>query len=63
MRFGFDYIAEQPLWGSWRRRIRNWLNAFVSKSMGFSQENMGFLRVVIENIQGIKIKLIIADTL
>jgi hypothetical protein len=43
----FDSIVGEPLQVSWNRRIRDWLDAFISKSMGFFNQNSGFWKLVI----------------
>ena len=37
MRIAVDSIVGEPFQISWNRRIRNCLDAFIPKSMGFSQ--------------------------
>jgi hypothetical protein len=41
---GSDPEKGDPLQVRWNRSIRNWLNASISKSMDFSQENKEFYR-------------------
>jgi hypothetical protein len=43
----FDSIVGEPLQVSWNRRIRDWLGVFISKSIGFFNQNSGFWKLVI----------------
>jgi hypothetical protein len=44
---GFDSIVGEPLQVSLNRRIRDWLDVCISKSIGFFNQNSGFWKLVI----------------
>ncbi|MDH4011846.1 MAG: hypothetical protein OEU55_14070, partial [Desulfobacterales bacterium] len=42
LRAGYDSVVEKPLQVSWNRRIWNYLNKFIFKSIGFCQSKLRF---------------------
>jgi hypothetical protein len=47
MRTGFDSENRELFQARWSKRIWDCLNAFISKLMGFFNQNSGFCQVVI----------------
>jgi len=47
LRTALDSIVEEPFQVSWNRRIKNWLNSFIPKSMVIFNHNSEFFKLVI----------------